>query len=127
MPSQETHLKVTNASKTDIFTTAVSGIDPFDWENKHGPAGNFQGVSIPAGKSEERREEVNRFASNCPFTMKLMFADKTVDVYTINQKFAIGEAQPDFSHTGPHLVTYDQSGKYLIITVRDKAKKNSNL
>ncbi|EFA12421.1 hypothetical protein TcasGA2_TC005143 [Tribolium castaneum] len=122
MPSQETHLKVTNLTKTDIIATVVSGTNPSDWENKLGPAGNFQGVVIPAGKSEERREEVNRFASNCRFTMKLMFADQTQDEYTINQKFAIGKAQPGFSHSGDHIVNYNQGDKYIIITIYDQAK-----
>ncbi|XP_044260843.1 uncharacterized protein LOC123008876 [Tribolium madens] len=123
--SQETHLKVTNATKTDIIATAVSGTDPFDWENKLGPAGNFQGVKILAGQSVERREEVNRSASNCPFNMKLIFSDGTIDDYGINQKFAIGKAKPDFHHTGPHLVSYDQQNKYVIITVHDQAKEEN--
>ncbi|XP_044260899.1 uncharacterized protein LOC123008904 [Tribolium madens] len=121
MPSQETHLKVINGTKEDITATAVTIANPKDWEDKQGPAGNFQGVGIPAGQSVERREEVNYFASKCPFTMKLIFNDQTIDEYTINMKFAIGKAQPEFSHKGDRVVNYDQQDKYIIISVYDKA------
>lgn len=122
MPSQETHLRIVNGTRTDIRATIVTGIDPFDWEDQMGPEGNFQGVQILAGQAAEKREEVNRYASHCPFTMSLLFEDDTKDTFRINQKFAINEAPPDFSHSeGSRIIMYDQQSPYLIITVFDHA------
>ena len=119
MLKAETYLRIVNNSKSTIVSTQVTETDSFDWSGS-GPSGNFQKKKIAVGDYWEEREDVNIFASNCPFTMLLRFADGSKDKFRINQKYAIGKAKPGFSHReGKRKITYaKKEGNKLVITVQ---------
>ncbi|KAJ3645483.1 hypothetical protein Zmor_023133 [Zophobas morio] len=119
MRTKKTLLCIKNETTVDIIKTSVSGTDSFDWDKGAGPHRNFVGVKINAKKSMLRREEVNRHASNCPFTMTLHFQDGTKDIFRINQKFAINDADAGFSHrTKSHEISYWRDDITLVISVK---------
>jgi hypothetical protein len=125
MPSKETRLRIVNNTTTGL-TTSVSGVDSYDWDGGSRPDQNFNGVSIRAKSSEERRAEVNKYAKKCPFTMTLHFEDGSVDVFKINQKYAINVVDAEFDHsTRSHNIYYERSGdKELVIRI-ENTKENS--
>jgi tetratricopeptide (TPR) repeat protein len=127
MPSKETRLRIVNNTTQDL-TTSVSGIDAYDWDGGSRPDQNFNGVTIRAKSSEERRAEVNKHAKWCPFTMTLKFKDGSVDVFKINQKYAIQKADADFNHSRrSHNIYYERSGdKELVIKIENTPQQIQN-
>jgi tetratricopeptide (TPR) repeat protein len=127
MPSQETRLRIVNNTTTGL-TTAVSGIDGYDWDGGSRPDRNFNGVFIRAKSSEERRAEVNKWAKNCPFIMTLNFQDGSVDVFKVNQKYAINKASANFDHRRrSHNIYCERSGsKILVIRIENTPQQIEN-
>jgi hypothetical protein len=115
MPSKHTRLRIVNNTITGL-TTSVSGVDGYDWDGGSRPDNNFNGVSIRAMSSEERRAEVNNNAKRCPFTMTLNFQDGSVDIFRINQKYSIDKAKADFNHSRrSHNIYYQRSGSNVLV------------
>ena len=115
----ETYLRIVNNSNSNIISTQVTETDSFDWSGS-GPAGNFQARKIPIGDYWEEREDINFFASNCPFTMLLRFADGSKNKFRINQKFSVGKASAGFSHReGKRKISYARKeGNKLVLTIK---------
>ncbi|KAJ3656042.1 hypothetical protein Zmor_015145 [Zophobas morio] len=119
--SEETNLRIQNFSKEDIITTVVTGVNYFHFVGKNGPQYKFQGAAIPAGHVLTEIIKVNRFASNCPFTMIFYFRGGSTATFTINQKYAL-KAKPNFSSDGNRKIGYDKLGNTIIITVSDNGE-----
>jgi tetratricopeptide (TPR) repeat protein len=124
MPSCHTRLKIENNTNTDIINISVSEIDNYDWDGHSRPDHNFHGFSIPAYSSKEEREEVNYYASNCPFRMTLTFRDGRKCSFRIHQKYAI-KGSSGFSHEGRGIdINYNRYGGEghhgkLVVTLTD--------
>ncbi|XP_063925734.1 uncharacterized protein LOC135139433 [Zophobas morio] len=118
---QVTHLMVQNLAQEDIITTIVTDVDEFDWSGNSGPQHNFEDIQIPAGTYHQQQEDVYSLATNCPFSMILIFSDDTRDTYRINMKYALDDSQAAFQHLeGTRDVTYSRVGdNVLLIDVRD--------
>ncbi|RZC33859.1 TPR 11 domain containing protein, partial [Asbolus verrucosus] len=127
MGSIHTRLRIVNNTNTDIINTSVSGIDNYDWDGGSRPDHNFNGVFIRSKCSEERREEVNRNARHCPFTMTLNFRNGNVDTFRIHQKQAIGCCD-GFKHIRKsHDITYERIENNLLkITIENTEKQLQN-
>lgn len=71
----------------------------------------------------ERREEINYWANTCPFTLTLVFKDRSSDTFKINQRFALDGANAQFKHSDErklHNIIYSRVGSEMLeITVSD--------
>jgi hypothetical protein len=126
MPSIHTRLRIVN-NTTKGLRTSVSGIDSYDWDGGSRPDNNFNGVYIGAKSAEERRAEVNRWASNCPFIMTLNFQDGSVDVFKVNQKYAINKASANFDHRRrSHNIYCERYENVLVIRIENTQQQIKN-
>jgi hypothetical protein len=88
-----TYLKVNNQTSQQI-RVKVPGGDDHDWYSPHMPNKNFRDVSISAGGSATKREDINSTASGNMVTMYIEFQnDKTASV-----RFDQGSVTTDKGH-----------------------------
>ncbi|RZC33848.1 TPR 11 domain containing protein [Asbolus verrucosus] len=127
MGSIHTKLRIVNNTNTDIINTSVWGVDNYDWDGDSRPDHNFSGVFIGSKSSEERREEVNKSANHCPFTISLQFRNGTVDTFRIHQRHAIG-CCAGFQHIRrSHNIYYNTSeGNVLTVTIENTEQQLQN-
>ena len=114
---RETQLIIQNLRVSPVESVSVRDVDKHDFMEGNGPREKFKGVSIPAKRSIERTLEINNFATRCPFTMDLTFADGVTASLHINMKFGLGEGDAEFRYGGPFPMSYKRSGTFLIVAL----------
>lgn len=107
-----TFLAIYNYTRTNIIKIEASDIDMSDWKLGSDPASNLNKQEIPEigiNPIKFKVGEVKPAAMLCRYTATIYYEDGSNDAFTINQKFALDRAIPDFIHlnqTTHRRVTY---------------------
>lgn len=113
-----TRLELVNNTKTDIINATMSSMDNFDWG---GLQPLFKNDFIPSKTSKERIAILTENANHCPFEMKLIFADGTIDTFRMHQKYPFDKCRGFQHFTGPHKITpRSVDGNKVVIDIEDK-------
>lgn len=114
-----THLRFENFVG-QAYTLHIYNTDDYDWcSNTDRPNKNFNGVTIKPAEAITKDERINRYASECPFTVDFTFADGlTCKGVRFCQKNA---TNLDYSFTQP---VKGKDGK-TIYEITDHSDKNS--
>jgi len=114
MSSRHTTLCIVNTTGMDITQIDISEIDNNDWHGDSRPDHNFQGVSIKNNDSRCESEEINDYASYCPYRITLKFSNGTDLSFRNDQKDARTKINrsiyPDRRTAKYNLVAYQTSG-----------------